>query len=168
MRAQIIADKPTVQDFQPESVAATPSPVPTPVPSSSSEQQQQAEQPSSSSSCPFLNAVAAAQDPPLVHIPWMKRLEQITKPTEFQQLLLDGPEAEGHRMVALGKTFGFSDAYMLGTGDAVRAAFAGESGADPITKQSSIPSFGEQQWMVILLGRQQHQQGLFSCLGWHR
>jgi hypothetical protein len=129
VRAQIIADKPTAQDVTPESVSSL-SP-------SSSEQQELS---TSAGGCPFLNALA---DPPEVSIPWYKRLHQITKPTEFQKLLLDDAMAEGHRMVALRKDVGFADAYVLGSGDMVRTAFAGEAGLDPITKQSSIPSFGE-------------------------
>lgn len=80
-------------------------------------------------------------------MPWHQRLDQITKPYEFQQMLLDDAIRDGHRMVQIGKDIGFSDAYMPATGDAVKAVFAGEAGTDAIVKQSSIPS------MVGLLGK---------------
>lgn len=111
------------------------------------EQQQQqpniksstAAEPPSTSGCPFLAAV----NPPEVRIPWHTRLQQLTKPYEFQQLLLDDALKEGHKMVAIDKTVGFADAYMPASGDAVKAVFAGEAGTDPITQQPSIPSMGE-------------------------
>lgn len=124
VRAQIVADKPTVQP----------------------EQQQQPDiksstaEPPSTSGCPFLAAV----NPPEVRIPWHTRLQQLTKPYEFQQLLLDDALKKGHKMVSIDKTVGFSDAYMPASGDAVKAVFAGEAGTDPIIQQPSIPSMGEQ------------------------
>jgi hypothetical protein len=122
VRSQIIADKPTVQEGQPEAFGST----------SSSPQP-------STSGCPFLQAI----NPPEVKVPWRQRLDQITKPYEFQQMLLDDAIRDGHRMVQIGKDIGFSDAYMPATGDAVKAVFAGEAGTDAIVKQSSIPSMGE-------------------------
>jgi hypothetical protein len=129
VRAQILADKPTVQPEQPEqqprSIQASSSSTP--------------DAPPSTSGCPFLAAV----NPPVVRIPWLTRLQQLTKPYEFQQLLLDDALKEGHKMVALDKTFGFADAYMPASGEAVKTVFAGEAGTDPIIKQSSLPSMGE-------------------------
>lgn len=75
-------------------------------------------------------------------MPWHQRLGQITKPYEFQQMLLDDAIRDGHRMVQIGKDIGFADAYMPATGEAVKTVFAGEAGTDPIIKQSSIPSMG--------------------------
>lgn len=124
MRAQIIADKPTVQEVQPEAPISTSSSIP---------------EASTAAGCPFLNSLT----PPEVHVPWLKRLGQITQPTEFQKTLLTEAMEQGHRMVAINKDIGFSDAYMIGNGDAVKAVFQGEAGSNPTIKQSSLPSFGE-------------------------
>lgn len=122
VRAQIIADKPkTDLQSQPEPVSTT----------SSSE--------AGTSACPFLNAL----NPPVVKVPWHKRLEQITKPVEFQRMILDDAVKQGDSMVALEKTAGFLDAYVPATGDAVKTIFGGEAGTDPIVRQSSVPSFGK-------------------------
>jgi hypothetical protein len=140
IRAQIIADKPAAQEVQPgPSVSITSS-------SSSTE--------ASAAGCPFLNSLT----PPEVHIPWLKRLGQITKPDEFQKTLLTDAMKQGHRMVAVKKDIGFSDAYMVGTGDAVKTVFAGEAGANPPIRQSSLPSFGKleqelQCWCLITNSR---------------
>lgn len=125
VRAQIIADKPkTDHQSQPEPVSTTSS-------SSSSE--------AGTSACPFLNAL----NPPVVMVPWHKRLEQITKPVEFQRMILDDAVKQGDSMVALEKTAGFLDAYVPATGDAVKTIFGGEAGTEPIVRQSSVPSFGK-------------------------
>jgi hypothetical protein len=122
VKAQIIADKPPAPEMQPEPSIST---------SSSPE--------ASTAGCPFLNSLT----PPEVHVPWLKRLAQITQPEEWQNTLLGEAMKQGHRMAAVNKDIGFSDAYMVGTGDAVKTVFAGEAGSDPMTRQSSLPSFGE-------------------------
>lgn len=139
VRAQIIADKPAAA-VQPDHAQASSLGHAAGAEASTAQYSDSTTpSPAAGGSCPFLNAL----NPPEVPIKWHQRLWQLTKPYEFQQLLLDQAVQEGNSMVAVSKGFGFSDAYMTASGDAVKAVFAGEAGSDPIVHQSRIPSFGE-------------------------
>jgi hypothetical protein len=58
-------------------------------------------------------------------------------------MVLDDTLASGGSMVQLDKQLAFEDAYVPGTGAAVRAVLSGDSGHDSTSGPSLVPFFGE-------------------------
>lgn len=71
---------------------------------------------------------------------------QITQPFKFQSMALDDTAPAGanggSNVVQLEKQLAFEDAYMPGTGAAVRAVLGGDGGSDPFSGPSLVPFFG--------------------------
>eukprot|EP00775_Hariotina_reticulata_P013035 gene13035-13164_t len=89
-----------------------------------------------SSACPFL-ASLPARTPPLVHVPWLKRFNQLFKPQQFQAELASA--ASGDKVIEVGKQLGFLNCYVPLDGELVKEVFSGETIGN--TKQAEIPSF---------------------------
>lgn len=155
MRAQIVADQPTVtvqpleSPLQPLSSNNVVEAAVIPAAAAAAPQalldttSTDAENSSSTSSCPFL---AAMGEPQVVDMPWHRRFLQLTNPYRMQRILLDETMQPGKAaMVQMDSTVGFAASYAPGTGDAVKQVLAGESGNDPITRQAMLPSMGECQ-----------------------